>query len=197
VDNRRVEIEAVMKMLNVIDARIDENSLQIGGNGRVSISVDGLPKEFRHLSSGFSSLVKLMQEIIAGYSAFTNEANLRAVRGVVFIDEIESHLHAQWQARIIPALKAMLPNTTFYVATHSPLVLLRLEEGEAYLLLRSSDGAVKTEKIDSPARRAFSDVIESTFELDLNEIKKNTLLLGDQSEVKAKILDLLQRGDSR
>lgn len=51
----------------------------------------------------------------------------------VFIDEIESHLHPQWQRKILPALlevgKCLAPdvNIQFFVTTHSPLVLASLE----------------------------------------------------------------------
>ncbi len=51
----------------------------------------------------------------------------------VFIDEVENHLHPQWQRRILPALlevgKCLAPdvNIQFFITTHSPLVLASLE----------------------------------------------------------------------
>ncbi|WLI78241.1 AAA family ATPase [Kosakonia sp. H02] len=88
--------------------------------------------------------LKLVQAIVSGYSYFTNETNIQKVKGIVFIDEIESHLHLSWQANIIPLLKKLFPNTTFYITTHSSIVLAQLKEGEAYNLYRDSDGIVKT-----------------------------------------------------
>lgn len=52
---------------------------------------------------------------------------------VLLVDEVEAHLHPQWQRRIVPALlgamKALAPEVTvqFFLATHSPLVLASLE----------------------------------------------------------------------
>lgn len=52
---------------------------------------------------------------------------------VLLIDEVESHLHPQWQRRIVPALLAVMqelaPDTGVQVffTTHSPLVLASLE----------------------------------------------------------------------
>ena len=148
------------------------------------------------LSSGFTSLVKLVQAIVSGYAAFTNEVQLRHVRGVVLIDEIESHLHAQWQAQIIPKLKELLPNTTFFIATHSPLVLAQLQEGEAYLLKRDAEGVVRSEMIEAPNRRAFADVLESAFGVDLNALKRQALLADYQSAAKLALLAMLQQPHS-
>ncbi len=190
-DNRQIEIDAVLEMLHEVDERIDSNFLEIDGAGRVFLKVDGHLRALDELSSGFASLVKLVQAIVAGYASFTNEANLRHVRGVVLIDEIESHLHARWQTRIIPTLKKLLPNTTFFIATHSPLVLAQLEEGEAYLLTREDDGVVRTQVIDSPNRRAFVDVLDSVLGVDLNALKRQAMMHGDQTLAKKKLLDLL------
>lgn len=190
-DNRRVEIDTVLEMLNALDERIDTSFLQIDGAGNVSLKVDGEVLGLRQLSSGFTSLVKLVQAIVSGYANFTNETNLRHVRGVVLVDEIESHLHAQWQSRIIPRLKALLPNTTFYIATHSPLVLAQLEEGEAYVLQRDGDGVVRSQKVGAPNKRAFADVLEDAFGVDLNRLKRESLEKDDQAAAKQALLALL------
>lgn len=196
VDNRQVEIDTVLSMLNTVDQRIDPKSLEIDGSGRVFLRVEGQQRELAELSSGFTSLVKLMQAIIAGYAAFTNEVQLQRIHGAVLIDEIESHLHAKWQSGIIPLLKKLLPNTTFYIATHSPLVLAQLQEGEAYLLQRDKDGVVRSQLIDSPDRRAFADVLESAFGVDLNQLKRESLERDDQTVAKKRLLSLLERGEA-
>ena len=42
---------------------------------------------------------------------------------VVLIDEVDLHLHPQWQQRILVDLRRTFPNTQFIVSTHSPQVL--------------------------------------------------------------------------
>jgi AAA domain, putative AbiEii toxin, Type IV TA system len=194
-DNRKIEIEAVLEMLNAVDDRIDSQFLEVDGAGNVSIKVEQQLRQLAELSSGFTSLVKLVQAIVAGYADFTNETNLRRVRGIVLIDEIESHLHAQWQTTIVKKLKAMLPNTTFFIATHSPLVLSQLDEGEAYLLERDADGVVRTQVIEYPNRRILIDVLQSAFGVDLNRLKRDSLDEVDQSAAKKALLDLLDSDD--
>jgi predicted ATPase len=191
-DDRSVEITATLFLLNKIDSRIDPEFLEIDGSGNVFLKVNEEKRELGELSSGFAALVKLVQAIIAGYAAFTNEKQLQNVRGIVLIDEIDAHLHPEWQVKIIPCLKKLLPNTTFYIATHSPLVLVRLMRKEACLLGRDDDGVVRSREIEYPNRRLFVDVLEDGFGVDLNRLKRESMEDDDQSELKARWLSLLQ-----
>lgn len=190
-DNRKVEIDTLLQLLHQVDDRFDLAFLQIAGNNRVSLKVNGQITELRHLSSGFASLLKMLQAIISGYSNFTNEVQLANVKGIVLIDEIESHLHNSWQAKVVPLLKKLFPNTTFYIATHSPVVLSQLQEGEAYLLKRMDDGVVRSELIVAPNKRAFVDVLADAFGVDLNRLKRDALDKDDQSAAKQALLALL------
>ncbi|GHU40265.1 ATPase [Betaproteobacteria bacterium] len=198
-DNRQVEIDAVLSMLHAMEARIDPESLQVDAAGQVFLEVDGQARELGDLSSGFISLVKLMQSIVAGYAAFTNEVQLQRVQGIVLIDEIESHLHPEWQVKIIPCLKKLLPNTTFYVATHSPLVLTQLKDGEAYLLERGEDGVVRSRMIEGTSRRLLVDVLERAFGVDCNKLKFQAMEQDPEQNRKAKqgLLSLLDEVGSQ
>jgi predicted ATPase len=193
-DNREIEIDTVVSMLHDIDSRIssDPKDLKIGGDDRVFLTIEGQERELGELSSGFASLVRMIQAIVAGYAAFTNEVQLQNVRGIVLIDEIDGHLHASWQASIIPRLKKLLPNTTFYIATHSPLVLVQLLQGEAYSLRRHDDGVVRSEIIDYPNRRLFVDVLDDALGVDLNKFKLASMEDDDQSELKQRLLSRIQ-----
>lgn len=194
-DNRLVEIETLLSILNIIDSRIDGSleGLVIDGNNRVFLKVEGEERELGELSSGFISLVKLIQAIVDGYAAFTNEKQLQNVRGIVLIDEIDAHLHVEWQARIVPCLKKLFPNTTFYIATHSPLVLVQLLKGEAYLLKRGDDGVVRSEMINYPNRRLFDDVLNDALGVNLNRLKIESMENDDQSEAKQRLRELLEK----
>lgn len=192
-DNRGFEIESVIKILHEIDNRIDPEFLEISGGGRVSLKIEGQKRELSQLSSGFSSIVKIIQAIVSGYGYFTNETNIQKVKGIVLIDEIESHLHLTWQANIIPLLKNIFPNTTFYITTHSSVVLSQLHEGEAYKLYRDSDGIVKTDKIPAPNKAALADILKDVFHIDLNKQKIDNSHADQQQEAKNQLMQLLNQ----
>lgn len=193
-DNREIEIITLLNLLNKVDERINSKFLEISGNNRVSIKVTDKKTELSELSSGFASILKIMQSIIAGYSSFTNETNIAHVKGVVFIDEIESHLHTKWQATIIPTLKRLFPNTTFYITTHSAIVLSQLQHGEAYELYRDKeDGVVKTELIEHPNNAAFIDLLKDAFDIDINRLKLSRDNAPQQKNAKKMLSELLEK----
>lgn len=196
-DNRDIEIKTVIQLLHQIDERIDPDFLEISGDDRVSLMISGQKRELSQLSSGFTSILKLMQAIVSGYGYFTNETNLQKVKGIVLIDEIESHLHLTWQANIIPLLKKIFPNTTFYITTHSSIVLSQLKEGEAYKLYRNDDGVVKTDKIAAPNKAALVDIMKDVFKVDLNQMKLENSSVDEQKDAKNNLLSLLKQQENK
>ena len=192
-DNRKIELDTLLSILNQIDERIDSEFLEISGDNRVFIKVSGDKRELSELSSGFTSILKMVQSIIAGYSYFTNEQQIAHVRGMVLIDEIESHLHNEWQVKIIPLLKKLFPNTTFLITTHSSLVISQLEQGEAYRLAREDDGIVYGKLIDYPNNMAFVDLLNEAFDVDSNKLKIERVQESDQTQAKQALLSLVRQ----
>ncbi|OQX08718.1 MAG: hypothetical protein BWK73_24635 [Thiothrix lacustris] len=192
-DNREVEIKTVLKLLHDIDERIDPQFMEISGDSRVSLKIEGEKRELSHLSTGFASILKIIQAIVSGYGYFTNETQLQNVKGIVLIDEIESHLHLSWQAHIIPLLKRLFPNTTFYITTHSSIVLSQLQEGEAYRLERDEQGVVRTHLIKAPNKAAMVDVLKDAFGIDLNQMKLERMSAEQQQTAKQRLLSLINQ----
>ncbi|SFR52934.1 AAA family ATPase [Thiomicrospira sp. ALE5] len=195
-DNREVEIKTVLQLLNQLDERIDPQFMEISGDEKVSLKIDGQVRKLSQLSSGFMSILKIIQSIVSGFSYFTNERQLQHVPGLVFIDEIESHLHLSWQARIIPTLKTLFPNATFYITTHSSVILSQLKEGEAYRLQRDKEGIVKTHRICSPANASMVDILKDVFGIDMNAQKLNLVEPSDQAKAKKQLLELMAGGQA-
>lgn len=191
-DNREVELLAVLRILNKIDPRISANKqdFKIIGGKTVSIMLDGQPRRLNELSSGFASLIKIVQSIVAGYGFFTNTNDIENVQGYVLIDEIESHLHIQWQSKILPLLQQAFPNTYFIISTHSSLVLAQLHNGNAYQLVKNDDGVV-THLIPNPSRMALIDLLNDAFDVNLNQLKIDSTSPEAQKEAKSALLSLL------
>ena len=171
VDSREVEITTLLQILHKIDSRIDADFLEMDGSDNVAIKVSGAQIQLTQLSSGFAALVRIIQAIIAGFGNFTNATDLAEVEGVVLIDEIESHLHVQWQTRIIGLLKQIFPKTTFYCSTHSPIIISQLNMTEAYVLKLDDDGVVRSKEIAYPSNGLLVDMIKSEFDFDIERAK--------------------------
>jgi hypothetical protein len=57
-------------------------------------------------------------------------------RGLVLIDEIETHLHPRWKLRVVSALRKAMPNVQFVATTHDPLCLRGMRADEVQVFVR-------------------------------------------------------------
>ncbi|KWE60344.1 hypothetical protein WL77_26495 [Burkholderia ubonensis] len=92
-----------------------------------------------HASAGIRRIIALAYLLIWTWEEHLEAARVRGeppAREVVFlVDEIEAHLHPQWQRRIVPALLRVMDALTgqhksrvqLIAVTHSPLVLASAE----------------------------------------------------------------------
>ena len=62
-------------------------------------------------------------------------------QGVILVDELELHLHPEWQAKIAQVLTQAFPNAQFIVTTHSPHVI-QAAQPEEVLALESTAGKI-------------------------------------------------------
>ena len=113
-----------------------------------------------HASAGMQRIIALAYLLVWTWQEHLAACELRGTpptSEVIFlIDEIEAHLHPQWQRRIVPALLDVMGTLTgehdatvqLIAATHSPLVLASLEphfdaEQDAIFHLDLVDGEVR------------------------------------------------------
>lgn len=73
---------------------------------------------------------------------YSSSLNPLAEPAVVLIDEIDLHLHPQWQLTIIDSLSAIFPRTQFIATSHSPLIVQTAEDANI-VLLRTRDREVE------------------------------------------------------
>lgn len=94
---------------------------------------------YEYLSSGFKSIISIVFGIIKEIelrfrSPFICAANFD---GIIVIDEIELHLHPEWQSRACLVLKEIFPLAQFFITTHSPHVVQTAGKDEVIALERS------------------------------------------------------------
>jgi predicted ATP-binding protein involved in virulence len=98
--------------------------------------------EFRHLSEGQRNMAALVGDIAwkaAQLNPHLGERALKETPGVVFIDELDMHLHPEWQRMIVRKLQEIFPELQFICATHSPQIIGEVHSEEVLLL--SEEGA--------------------------------------------------------
>jgi hypothetical protein len=183
-DGRSFEVETMLRFIEELDpklfaglsTRAADGSFPSVHRSESGLSFAGTPLD--KLPSGVLAVMKLVHEILCNLANCTapqepqERKNLDAlndivpVEPIVLIDEIEAHLHPTWQAKIVPLLKRFFPQATFYLCTHSPLVVATTDDGEAYELVREGQ-RVTAHKLGNPRAWYMADVYEQAFHVEL------------------------------
>jgi len=103
---------------------LEVNSEQIvfhDGAG-VDVSMLELSDGYRSVLSMTFELIRLMAACFPNHELFDETGTKIIVPGVVLIDEVDVHLHPNWQRDIGPWLCRLFPQVQFIVTTHSPFV---------------------------------------------------------------------------
>lgn len=109
-------------------------------------SADGSLQKFAmdEMSDGYKNTLSMIGDIayrMAVLNPMLGEKVLEETPGVILIDEIDLHLHPQWQQTIISDLISIFPKIQFIVSSHAPAVInsvsreqIRiLDNGEIYI----------------------------------------------------------------
>lgn len=91
-------------------------------------SVDGSLQKFAmdEMSDGYKNTLSMIGDIAYRMSVLNpmlGDKVLEETSGVVVIDEIDLHLHPQWQQTIISDLNTIFPKIQFIVSSHAPAVI--------------------------------------------------------------------------
>ncbi|MEZ4297991.1 MAG: AAA family ATPase [Polyangiaceae bacterium] len=110
----------------------------------------------RMLSDGIRTMIGLAGDIAhrcVRLNPHLGAEAASATPGVVLIDEVDMHLHPEWQQTVVPSVRAAFPGLQLIVTTHSHLVISTVPS-RCVRILRE-DGTVsipasETEGYDSP-----------------------------------------------
>ena len=69
----------------------------------------------------------------------------QTMSGLVLIDELDLHLHPEWQRHIIRDIRETFPRMSFVATTHNPLCLLGARAEEIWTLRRNEEGKIVAE----------------------------------------------------
>lgn len=123
-------------MREVLVLQVDD-SIGRDAEGRLFVRAHGRDTPLEGLSDGYRSLMAMVLDVMRGM--IEKWGDLENARGLVLIDEVETHLHPRWKLRVMSALRKAMPNVQFVATTHDPLCLRGMRGGEVQVLVRYDD----------------------------------------------------------
>lgn len=127
---------------------------------------------FSQLSDGYRNIIGIAADLAyrcLKLNPHLGKDALKETPGLVLIDEIDLHLHPNWQRRIVSDLKSAFPKIQFVATTHSPFIVQSLKSNEVWNLDKIMDISPEELKIDTVATEimgvssAYSEINESLF----------------------------------
>ncbi len=157
----------VQRFINaVLDKADDEHKILLQGYDPDSFyfSTPSNPDESiptEALSEGFkSTFVWLLDMIVRAVEKDGYIDDIREMRGIILLDEIDLHLHPTWQRRILPSLEETFPNIQFIATTHSPFVA---QSAESLIELELDENQVKVADKKAALERSYNAIAREDF----------------------------------
>ena len=120
-------------------------------------------------SDGYRAYIGWVSDLLYNLSSSLPKGTLlRDARGVVLVDEIDLHLHPEWQREVIPTVARTLPNLQFVLTSHSPIVAGTLSHKNIFVLEMDKEGASTIRQLEEPIHGLNADqiLLSSYFNLD-------------------------------
>lgn len=107
-------------------------------------SIYGKECYLEELSSGFQSVLSIIANIFEWIEGSKKEGNrnVKQATGSVLIDELDLHLHPEWQFTLRDGLKRIFPKLQFIVTTHSPHLLASAKQNEVIIMPKNSTNEI-------------------------------------------------------
>lgn len=166
-------IEALKTLMKLDSIEVLNQRLWVAETGKNKIPFSCLSDGYLTNAGWFLDLVARWLKLAERYDFEIDKDFLSRMRGLVLIDEIDLHLHPQWQIEIISRTKALLPEMSFVVTTHNPLTLVGAKAEEIWILDRSSGGGRATSGVETPIFMTGGQIYRQYF--GINDIYPNAL----------------------
>ncbi|HCB9206335.1 TPA: AAA family ATPase [Klebsiella variicola] len=109
---------------------------------------------FQTLSAGYSSILSIYTDLIMRVEMWGVSPD--NIQGIIFIDEIDAHLHVSLQKQILRFFIKSFPKIQFIVTTHSPFVVTSVTDSVIYDLTAN-------EQITDVSSYSYGVVMEEIF----------------------------------
>lgn len=141
-----------------------------------------------YLSDGLRTMASMVAEIAYRCVSLNPHLGVDAVlksKGIVLIDELDMHIHPNWQKDVVKNFKSAFPNIQFITTSHSPFIVQSLKSDELIIL----DENVKKD-ID-PFAKGIEEV--SAHEMGVENISRSKEFL-EREAVAAEYYKLIAEG---
>jgi energy-coupling factor transporter ATP-binding protein EcfA2 len=169
LENKDAEREQLALVLELLRDDLMPNRItvdRVDSDGLWLRDRNGVQLAWGEMSDGYRAAAALLADIVRhligtygleGLTEKTTDGKTVIKRsGVVLIDEIDAHLHPEWQREIGFWLKRHFPNIQFLVTTHSPIICQAADPNGLFVLPEPGSDAKPCPLSDEEYRKVIA-----------------------------------------
>lgn len=157
---------------DVYEVRLNSREMERGGfENFVEYRTDFGWIRLNDLGYGYQTMAAWVLDLMTRMVDRYPGPNPLAQPAIVLVDEIDLHLHPDWQRKIIAHLTKYFPNTQFIVTAHSPLIVQSAEEVNLVILKKEGEAVY----VEQPKIRSFRGWTVEEILTDLMQLKGQTM----------------------
>ena len=163
-------------------------------------TVHGIDCYLEEVSAGFQAVLSLVFAIVEWIEGTNDEEHsyIPDATGTVVIDELDVHLHPEWQLTIRRALATLFPKLQFIITTHSPHLISTAEAGELIVLPELRRNVCVEPTMQTYSGWNTDEILEEVMGVSNLENKEYAVLINQAMDhIEAKNVGALRESISR
>lgn len=135
----------------------------------VTVNSNGVHLPFSTLPDGLKSIISWLADLLMRMDRLDWDDNSEIFdrNFVLFLDEIDVHLHPKWQRRVLPAIQKLFNNAQIFVSTHSPFVVGSVDNAWVYKFeKRDGNSVLPNPPMLSEEANSYRVILEEIFGID-------------------------------
>lgn len=185
-DNAIKRIEKVVSDLTGYSVffSLERNPLNVTVNiNKEKLDFDVLPEGLKSIISWIADLLMRMERI-----QWQSDIDVFDRILILFLDEIDIHLHPKWQRKVLPIIQNLFKNAQIFVSTHSPFVVGSVDDAFVYKLQVNDSVSTLQEITDSKAGNSIEYILEDIFQISEQFDVETEEDIKYFNEIKSKII---------
>ena len=159
--------ESLKTLENIICEITNKNILfDVNDDFDVLVIIDEFYLHFDVLPDGLKSMISWIGDLLMRMDRIKWKDDLPIFERnfILFLDEIEVHLHPAWQRKILPVVQKLFKNAQIFISTHSPFVVGSVDGAWVHKLKKEGAFAVLDgEPVLSEDAESYNTILEEVF----------------------------------
>ncbi|MER0440817.1 ATP-binding protein [Emticicia sp. W12TSBA100-4] len=136
---------------------------------QVFFKINDFNYDFNILPDGLKSIITWLSDLLMRLDRIHWADKTRSIleqNFILFLDEIEVHLHPSWQRKILPVVQDLFPKAQIFISTHSPFVVGSVDGARVYKFkLDENNNSVLDSEYWTEDGNSYDRILEEIFDI--------------------------------